>query len=69
MHKNESGLVCLLINQKEATVKANQKNISETLHKIFNSDKSLTIGIDSIKPSSEDKTEVTSYFYFYKKKN
>ncbi len=57
-NKNEDGLVCLIMKQKEATVRANKKNITDSLHKIFNSDQSLTVNIDSIKAANEDKTEV-----------
>jgi hypothetical protein len=60
-NKNEDGLVCLIMKQKEATVRANKKNITDSLHKIFNSDQSLTVNIDSIKVADEEKTEVYSY--------
>jgi hypothetical protein len=58
VEKNEDGLICLVINQKEELVKTNQKSIVECLHKIFNSDQALSVVIDSIKPSADEKTEV-----------
>jgi len=51
----------LVINQKEEFVKTNQKSIIECLHKIFSSDQTLTVVIDSIKPNAdENKTEVNA---------
>jgi hypothetical protein len=57
-NKNEDGLVCLIMKQKEALVRTNKKNITDSLHKIFNSDQSLTVNIESIKAADEEKTEV-----------
>ncbi|CAF0960309.1 unnamed protein product [Brachionus calyciflorus] len=57
-NKNEDGLVCLQFNKKESDVKANQKAITDGLHKIFNSDASLTVMVDQIKPMDTDKTEL-----------
>jgi nuclear pore complex protein Nup54 len=65
LYKNEDGLVSLIINQKDTNVKTNQKNISDALFKIFNSDQSLIIKIDSIKQLSEDKTEVYLIFKIF----
>ena len=57
-YKDEDGIICLIFNQKEQNVKTNQKNIQDTLHKIFDSNQALSIVIDSIKPLSEDSTQV-----------
>lgn len=60
-HKEEDGLVSLIVNQKVDLVKTNQKSITDCLHKIFNNDQSLAIKIDSIKQMGDDKTEVIIY--------
>lgn len=57
-NKNEDGLVGLIINKKEADVRADQKSITTALHKIFNSDAALSVVIESIKPVEDDKCEV-----------
>lgn len=59
--RNEDGLVCLILNQKEELVKTNQKSISDSLHKIFNSDQTLMVKIETIKPIEESKTELIFY--------
>jgi hypothetical protein len=56
-------MVCLVVNQKEETVKQNQKGIIDCLTKIFDSDPTLIINIESIKPV-DDKTEVYYIIYF-----
>lgn len=62
MLKNENGMVNLILNQKEETIRTNQKNITDVLHKIFNNDQSLSVKIDSIKSIEEGtKTEVIFY--------
>ena len=61
LYKNEDGLVCLIINQKDTQVRTNQKNITDTLFKVFNSDQSLLIKVEAIKQIAEDKTELTFY--------
>ena len=61
LYKNEDGLVSLLINQKDTQVRSNQKNVTDTLFKIFNSDQSLLVRVDAIKQITEDKTELTFY--------
>lgn len=61
-YKNEDGLVCLVINQKEDQVRTNEKNITDVLHKTFNSDASLTVKVESIKASDDGaKTELVFY--------
>lgn len=65
LYKNEDGLVCLVLNKKESDVKTNQKQLTDALFKIFNSDQALTIRVDSIKPVNEDKTEVILFTYIY----
>lgn len=60
-YKNEDGLVCLIMNKKEQDVKTTQKNIIETMFKIFNSDQSLNVKIDSIKQLNDEKTELIFY--------
>lgn len=62
MYKNENGMVNLILNQKEETVRTNQKNVTDVLHKIFNNDQSLAVKIDSIKAIEEGtKSEVIFY--------
>ena len=52
--------MCLVVNAKEDTVKQNKKTYTDTLHKVFNSDQSLQIGVESIKSSGGgDRTEVS----------
>ena len=61
-YKNENGLVSLLINQKESALATNQKSITDGLHKIFNSEPSLEVKIDSMKACDDDsKTELVFY--------
>lgn len=67
-YKNEDGLVCLTINQKEEQVRTNEKNITDVLHKTFNSDASLTVKIESIK-SSEDGSKTELVFYVEQRLN
>jgi nuclear pore complex protein Nup54 len=57
-NKDEDGLFCLILNEKESVVRANQSNIITNLHKIFNNDQSLTINLKSIKTKIDDQTEV-----------
>lgn len=57
-NKNEDGLVGIILNKKEADVRADQKTIATSLHKIFNSDAALSVVIDSIKSAGDDKCEV-----------
>lgn len=59
--KNEDGLVTLEFNKKESDVKTNQKNITDGLHKIFNSDPSLSVVVESIKSLDTDKCEFVFY--------
>jgi nuclear pore complex protein Nup54 len=61
LYKNEDGLVCLIINQKDTQVRTNQKNVTDTLFKIFNSDQSLLIKVEAIKQIADDKTELAFY--------
>ncbi|RNA40897.1 nucleoporin p54 isoform X2 [Brachionus plicatilis] len=59
--KNEDGLIALQFNKKESDVKNNQKNIVDGLHKIFNSDASLTVQVESVKSLDTDKCELIFY--------
>lgn len=68
LYKNENGLVSLIINQKEEAVIANQKNITDVLHKTFNSDQTLTVKIDNIK-SCEDDSQTELVFYVQQRVN
>ena len=60
-NKNEDGLMCLIMKQKESIIKTNKKNMIDSLHKIFDSNPSLTVNIDSIKSVDDEKTEVVFY--------
>lgn len=57
-YRNEDGLVCLILNKKEQDIRSNQKTLTESLFKIFTSDQSYSVKIDSIKQLNDDKTEV-----------
>ena len=59
--KNEDGLVTLQFNKKVTDIKNNEKNVIDGLHRIFNSDPSLNVVVESIKPVDTDKCELVFY--------
>ncbi|XP_033951986.1 nucleoporin p54-like isoform X2 [Pseudochaenichthys georgianus] len=59
--KDEDGLVALLLNKKEADVRAQQQQLVETLHKVLGSNQSLTVNVDGVKALPNDQTEVVIY--------
>lgn len=54
MSKDEDGLVALLLNKKEADVRAQQQQLVETLHKVLGSNQSLTVNVDGVKALPND---------------
>ncbi|XP_034565787.1 nucleoporin p54 isoform X2 [Notolabrus celidotus] len=61
MSKDEDGLVVLVLNKKEADVRAIQQQLVESIHKILGSNQSLTVNVDGVKSLPSDQTEVTIY--------
>ncbi|XP_060916666.1 nucleoporin p54 isoform X3 [Labrus mixtus] len=59
--KDEDGFVVLVLNKKEADVRALQQQLVESLHKILGSNQSLTVNVDGVKALSSDQTEVIIY--------
>ncbi|KAF7661121.1 hypothetical protein LDENG_00268600 [Lucifuga dentata] len=59
--KDEDGLVVLVLNKKEADVRAQQQHLVESLHKILGSNQTLTVNVDGVKALSNDQTEVVIY--------
>ncbi|KAM8743030.1 nucleoporin p54 isoform 6-T6 [Acanthopagrus schlegelii] len=59
--KDEDGLVVLLLNKKEADVRAQQQQLVESLHKILGSNQTLTVNVDGVKALPNDQTEVIVY--------
>lgn len=52
--KDEDGLVVLVINKKEADVRAQQQQLVESLHKILGSNQTLTVNVDGVKALPND---------------
>ncbi|XP_018517970.1 nucleoporin p54 isoform X2 [Lates calcarifer] len=59
--KDEDGLVVLVLNKKEADVRAQQQQLVESLHKVLGSNQTLTVNVDGVKALPNDQTEVTIY--------
>ncbi|KAM6975370.1 nucleoporin p54 isoform 2-T2 [Tautogolabrus adspersus] len=59
--KDEDGFVVLVLNKKEADVRALQQQLVESLHKILGNNQSLTVNVDGVKALSSDQTEVIIY--------
>ncbi|XP_037608520.1 nucleoporin p54 isoform X2 [Sebastes umbrosus] len=59
--KDEDGLVVLLLNKREADVRAQQQHLVETLHKVLGSNQTLTVNVDGVKALPNDQTEVIIY--------
>uniref|UniRef100_A0A7N6AGR4 54 kDa nucleoporin n=1 Tax=Anabas testudineus TaxID=64144 RepID=A0A7N6AGR4_ANATE len=61
LSKDEDGFVVLVINKKEADVRAQQQQLVESLHKILGSNQTLTVNVDGVKSLPDDQTEVVVY--------
>ncbi|XP_035847470.1 nucleoporin p54 isoform X2 [Sander lucioperca] len=59
--KDEDGFVILLLNKKEADVRAQQQQLVECLHKVLGSNQTLTVNVDCVKALPNDQTEVIIY--------
>ncbi|KAK2888172.1 nucleoporin p54 isoform X1 [Channa argus] len=59
--KDEDGFVVLVLNKKEADVRAQQQPLVESLHKILGSNQTLTVNVDGVKSLPYDQTEVVIY--------
>ncbi|XP_030292064.1 nucleoporin p54 isoform X4 [Sparus aurata] len=59
--KDEDGLVVLLLNKKEADVRAQQQHLVESLHKILGSNQTLTVNVEGVKALPNDQAEVIVY--------
>uniref|UniRef100_A0A1A8FY21 54 kDa nucleoporin n=1 Tax=Nothobranchius korthausae TaxID=1143690 RepID=A0A1A8FY21_9TELE len=59
--KDEDGLVVLVLNKKEADVRAQQQQLVESLHKILGSNQTLSVNVDGVKALPNDQTEVIIY--------
>lgn len=59
--KDEDGLVVLVLNKKEADVRAQQQHLVESLHKVLGSNQTLTVNVDGVKALPSDQTEVIIY--------
>ncbi|KAM4528627.1 nucleoporin p54 isoform 3-T3 [Odontesthes bonariensis] len=59
--KDEDGLVVLVLNKKEADVRAQQQHLVETLHKVLGSNLTLTVNVEGVKSLPNDQTEVIIY--------
>lgn len=54
MSKDEDGLVVLILNKKEADVRAQQQQLVESLHKILGNNQTLTVNVEGVKALSND---------------
>ncbi|XP_061732565.1 nucleoporin p54 isoform X2 [Nerophis ophidion] len=59
--KDEDGLVALVLNKKEADVRAQQQQLVETLHKVLGSNQTLSVNVDGVRSLPNDQTEVIIY--------
>ncbi|XP_038590009.1 nuclear pore complex protein Nup54-like isoform X3 [Micropterus salmoides] len=59
--KDEDGLVVLVLNKKEADVRAQQQHLVESLHKVLGSNQTLAVNVDGVKALPSDQTEVIIY--------
>ncbi|XP_030598232.1 nucleoporin p54 isoform X3 [Archocentrus centrarchus] len=59
--KDEDGLVVLILNKKEADLRAQQQQLVESLHKILGNNQTLTVNVEGVKSLSNDQTEVIIY--------
>ncbi|XP_041826685.1 nucleoporin p54 isoform X2 [Melanotaenia boesemani] len=59
--KDEDGLVVLVLNKKEADLRAQQQQLVESLHKVLGSNQTLTVNVEGVKALPSDQTEVIVY--------
>ncbi|XP_034048825.1 nucleoporin p54 isoform X3 [Thalassophryne amazonica] len=59
--KDEDGLVVLVLNKKEADVRAQQQQLVESLHKVLGTNQTLSVNVDGVKALPNDQTEVIIY--------
>ncbi|XP_061782851.1 nucleoporin p54 isoform X3 [Nerophis lumbriciformis] len=59
--KDEDGLVALVLNKKEADVRAQQQQLVESLHKVLGSNQTLSVNVDGVRSLPNDQTEVIIY--------
>lgn len=52
--KDEDGLVVLVLNKKEADVRAQQQQLVESLHKILGSNQTLSVNVEGVKALPND---------------
>lgn len=52
--KDEDGLVVLILNKKEADLRAQQQQLVESLHKILGNNQTLTVNVEGVKSLSND---------------
>nr|CAD7457776.1 unnamed protein product [Timema tahoe] len=56
--ENKDGLVAIVFNQKESDIKSNEANLINSLNAILGSKPNLTVTVESIKSTTETKTQV-----------
>ncbi|KAM9735153.1 nucleoporin p54 isoform 1-T1 [Menidia menidia] len=59
--KDEDGLVVLVLNKKEAEVRAQQQQLVESLHKVLGNNQTLSVNVEGVKSLPSDQTEVIIY--------
>ncbi|GAB6019491.1 Nuclear pore complex protein Nup54 [Chamberlinius hualienensis] len=59
--KNESGLVSLILDKTDIEVRTLQPQLVDGLFKILGSQPTLSVCVEGVKPSAENKAEVTVY--------
>lgn len=52
--KDEDGLVVLVLNKKEADVRAQQQQLVESLHKVLGSNQTLSVNVEGVKALPND---------------
>ncbi|CAG2058383.1 unnamed protein product [Timema podura] len=55
--ENKDGLVAIVFNQKESDIKSNEANLINSLNAILGSKPNLTVTVESIKSTTETKTQ------------
>jgi len=59
--KDEDGLLVLVLNKKEADVRAMQQQLVESLHKVLGGNQNLSVNVEGVKTMPDDQTEVIIY--------
>ncbi|XP_063066762.1 nucleoporin p54 [Engraulis encrasicolus] len=59
--KDEDGLLVLVVNKKEADVRAQQQQLVESLHKVLGGNQNLSVNVEGVKTLPDDQTEVIIY--------